>query len=273
MQVPPITRPAVVALAITALAATATPVGAAPLAWVLNTNQTLDLVNVPTNADVPVTTLPFQSDSLAASPTGTLYTADGFGNLWDVTGAPIPVGPTLRSQIGDLDWDANGLWGYSNATQELFYFDLGSSNVTYAATLTLPGSLSPTAVVTGVARDTTTGDTYLSAWDGLNNDFLLRVASASTTALMVGALAQADGASYIADIDFDTAGTLYAMTWYHRWFYSVSPTTAVTTFVSSGPHRDSTALALKPVPLPAAAWLFGGALVALGCAKRSTRRP
>jgi hypothetical protein len=248
------------------------PLQAAPLGWVLNTNQTLDLVNVATNADVPVTTLPFQSDSLAASPTGTLYSADGFGNLWDVTGPPIPVGPTFRTQIADLDWAANGLWGYSNASQELFYFDLGSSSVSYAATLTLPVSLSPSAVVSGVAHDPGTGDVYLSAWDGLNNDFLLRVASSTTTALLVGTMTHGDGLSYIADIDFDGTGTLHAVTWYHRWFYSVSTTTAATTFLSSGPHRDSTAMALQPVPVPAAAWLFGGALVALGAGARRARR-
>ncbi len=245
---------------------------AAPLGWVLNTNQTLDLVNVATNADAPYNTTPFPSDSLAVTPGGTLFAADGFGNLWDVTGPPIPVGATLRTQIADLDWAANGLWGYSNASQELFYFDLGSSSVTYAATLTLPGSLSPGAVVSGVAHDAGTGDIYLSAWDGLNNDLLLRVAASTTSALLVGTMAHGDGFSYIADIDFDGAGTLYAVTWFHRWFYSVSPATAATTFLSSGPHRDSTAMALQPVPVPAAAWLFGGGLMTLGACVRRARR-
>ncbi|MEO7386872.1 MAG: hypothetical protein ABIX37_08055 [Gammaproteobacteria bacterium] len=256
--------------------AVASSLQAAPVGWVLNTNQTLDLVNVASNADVPYNTTPFPSDSLAVAPAGTLYLADGFGNLWDVTGPPIPVGPTLRTQIADLDWANNGLWGYSNASQELFYFDLGSSSVTYAVTLTLPGSLSAAAIVAGVAYDAANGDIFLSAWDGLNNDLLLRVPTATTTALLVGAMAQADSFSYIADIDididFDAAGTLYAMTWYHRWFYSVAPTTAVTSFVSSGPHRDSTALALQPVPVPATAWLFGGGLAALRASARRLRR-
>jgi hypothetical protein len=244
------------------------PLQAAPLGWVLNTNQTLDLVNVATNADAPFSTTPFPSDSLAVTPTGTLYAADGFGNLWDVTGPPIPVGPTFRTQIADLDWAANGLWGYSNASQELFYFDLGSSSVTYAATLTLPGSLSAAAIVSGVAHDPGTGDIYLSAWDGLNNDFLLRVASSTTAALLVGAMTHGDGFSYIADIDFDGTGTLHALTWFHRWFYSVSTVTAATSFISSGPHRDSTALALQPVPVPAAVWLFGSALGVMGLVRR-----
>mgnify|MGYP001004389326 FL=1 len=96
------------------------------------------------------------------------------------------------------------------------------------------------------------------------------MAAATTTALLVGAMSHGDGFSYIADIDFDSAGNLYAMTWFHRWFYAVSPTTAATTFLSSGPHRDSTAMALQPVPVPAAAWLLGGGLLVLGgCARRA----
>ena len=259
----------VLCVAVAGLAfATAPSLEAAPLGWVLNTNQTLDLVNLATNADAPFNTTPFQSDSLAATPLGTLYAADGFGNLWDVTGPPIPVGPTLRTQIADLDWAANGLWGYSNASQELFYYDLGSSSVTYAATLTLPGSLSSGAIVSGVAQDPGSGDIFLSAWDGLNNDLLLRVPNATSTALLVGSMAHGDGFSYISDIDFDAAGTLYAVTWFHRWFYSVAPGTAATNFISSGPHRDTTALALKPVPLPPAAWLLGSALGLMGWMRR-----
>ena len=260
---------ALVATGVIALLVTS-PIQAAPLGWVLNTNQTLDLVDLATNADAPASTTFFPGDSLAASPGGTLYVADPAGNLWDVTGPPIPVGPTLRTQIADLDWAASGLWGYSNASQELFFFDLGSSSVTYAAALTLPGSLSSAAVVSGVAHDAATGDIYLSAWDGLNNDYLLRVATATTTALLVGTMSHGDGFSYISDIDFDAGGTLYAMTWFHRWFYAVSPTTAATTLLSSGPHRDSTGLALQPVPVPAAAWLLGGGLLVLGgCARRA----
>jgi len=266
-RIHPALRAALAALAWAAVSS----LQAAPLGWVLNTNQTLDLVNVATNADAPFNTTPFPSDSLAVSPAGTLYAADGFGNLWNVTGPPIPVGPTLRTQIADLDWAANGLWGYSNASQELFYFDLGSSSVTYTATLALPGSLSAAAIVSGVAHDAGSGDIYLSAWDGLNNDVLLRVAASTTTALLVGSMAHGDGFSYIADIDFDAAGTLHAVTWFHRWFYTVSPTTATTTFLSSGPHRDSTALALQPVPVPPAAWLFGGGLAVLGAFARRVR--
>ncbi|MBL8060027.1 MAG: PEP-CTERM sorting domain-containing protein [Chthonomonas sp.] len=59
-----------------------------------------------------------------------------------------------------------------------------------------------------------------------------------------------DANSYVADIDFDSAGTLYAMTWYHRDFYTVSQTNAAIGFVSAGPHRDVTAMAIQAVPEP-----------------------
>lgn len=259
------------AAAILALAAMSSA-QAAPAGWVLNTNQTIDLVNLANNADTPAGGLAFPSDSLAVSPAGTLYSADALGVLWDVTGPPIPVGPTLRTQIADLDWAGNGLWGYSNASQELFFFDLGSSSVTYATGLTLPASLPAGSVVSGVAHQPGSGDIFLSAHSGLNNDMLLRVPASSTTALLVGTLAHGDSFSHVSDIDFDAGGTLYAMTWFHRWFYSVAPATAATSFVSSGPHRDSTALALSPVPEAASALLLGLGIAALGAWARQTRR-
>lgn len=242
---------------------------AAPLGWVLNSNQTIDLVDLANNNEAPAGSTVFAGDSLAVSPSGTLYAADPAGNLWNVTGPPIPVGPTGRTSIGDLDWAGNGLWGYSNATGELFFFDLGSAAVTSALTLTLPASLPSSAVITGVAHQPGSGDIFLSARDGLNNDSLLRVPAASSTALLVGGMVHLDSFSYISDIDFDASGTLYAMTWFHRWFYSVNTTTAMTNFISSGPHRDSTGLALSPVPEPAAGWMAGLGLVLVSiCARR-----
>ena len=259
-----------------ALAATAVVVmsaaQAAPNGWVLNTNQTINLVDLASNAEAAAGGTSFPSDSLAVSPGGTLFSADSAGNLWDVTGPPIPVGPTLRTQIADLDWAGNGLWGYSNASTELFFYDLGASSVTYAATLTLPGSLPAGAIVTGVAHQPGSGDIFLSAHDGLNNDLLLRVPAASSVAQMVGGLAHGDSFSYISDIDFDATGTLHAMTWFYRWFYSVSPTSAATSFISAGPHRDATALALTPVPETASAWLFGLGLAVLGARVWQRRR-
>jgi hypothetical protein len=245
---------------------------AAPTGWVLKTNQGIDLVNVANNAEAAASSTVFPSDSLAVTPGGTLFSADGGGNLWNVTGPPIPVGPTMRTQIADLDWAGNGLWGYSNASTELFFFDLGASSITYAATLTLPASLPAGAIVTGVAHQTGSGDVFLSAHDGLNNDVLLRVPASSTVAQLVGGMAHGDSFSYISDIDFDATGTLHAMTWFHRWFYTVSPATAATGFVSVGPHRDATALALTPVPEPTSALLLCLGLAAVGARAWQVRR-
>lgn len=243
---------AVLALAGAALA----PLQAAPIAWVLNTNQNVEIVALASNTGGPIGNIGFASDSLARAPTGQLYAADASGNLWDVTGAPIPVGPTGRTQIGDLDWAANGLWGYANGSQELFFFDFGSSSVSYAQTI----ALAPGAVVTGVAHQPSSGDVYLATRQGLNNDALLRVPAAATAAISVGPLMHGDSFSYVSDIDFDAAGTLYAMTWFHRWFYTVATSNAATALVSAGPHRDTTAFALAPVPEPASAALVGAGL-------------
>lgn len=236
----------------------------APLVHVLNTNQTIDLVNAANNASVPYGTTIFPSQSLALTPGGALYSADPAGILFNVTGPPIPVGPTGKTQIGDLDYAGNGLWGYSNASSELFFFDLGLSLVTYSQVISLP----PAATVTGVAHQASTGDVYLSANNGLNNDFLLRVPSFATSATLIGPMANGDAFSYFADIDFDASGTLYAMSFFHRYFYTVSTTTAATSLVSVGPHKDTTAMALNPVPEPASLAIIGLGLLALAKRRR-----
>lgn len=252
-------------LATIAIGILASVASSAPITFVLNTNTTINMVNVATNADVPYGSTTFLSNSLALGPTGTLFSADNAGNLWNVTGAPIPVGPIGKLQIGDLDYANNGLWGYSNASSELFFFDLGLTTVTYSQVISLPSN----AVVTGVAHQVSTGDVFLSANNGLNNDLLLRVPPSSTSAIVVGPMAQTDGFSYISDIDFDASGTLYAMTWFHRYFYSVSTTTAATTFISAGPHRDTTGMALDPVPEPASVCVLLAGLGWLGRRRRS----
>lgn len=236
---------------------------AAPLCWELNANLTIDMVNVATNASVLYNTTTFPSNSLARTPTGNLISATAGGNLWDVTGPPIPVGITGKSQIADLDYGVGGLWGYSNASQELFFFNLGSLAVTYSQVIALP----PAATVTGVAYQPGTGDVYLSAYTSLNNDYLLKVANSATSATLVGAMANSDPLSYFSDIDFDASGTLYAMSFYHRYFFSVSTTTAATSFISSGPHKDTTAMALDPVPEPASL-----VMLATGCCALLRRR-
>ncbi len=226
---------------------------AAPFVRVANSNWTIELVNVATNSGVPIVSLSFPTNSLAVAPSGALYVADPVGNLWDVAGAPIPAGSTGRADIGDLDWSGTGMWGFSNATSELFFFDTGSSSVTYSQGLSLPSGLS----VSGVAHQDSTGDTYLSAFDAGLNTYLFKNPASSASLNLIGTMLHTDAASYVADIEFDAAGTLYGVTWFHRHFLTVNPLTAATSTVSAGPHRDSTAFALRPVPEPASIFALG----------------
>lgn len=127
----------------------------------------------------------------------------------------------------------------------MFFFDLGSAAVTSAQAITGLGG----STITGVAHEASTGDVYLSGNTGLNADTLFRVPNSSSAATTVGSTANGDAASYFSDIEFDAGGTLYAMSWFHRWFYTVSTANGATSFVSAGPHRDVTAMALL-VPEP-----------------------
>jgi len=241
---------------------------AAPFAWTLNANMTRFRVDVPTNTEVALASNPFLSDSLARSAVGTLYSADPAGIIWDVTGGfQVPVGPTGRTGIGDLVMGINGLWGFSNTSQELFFFDLGSSAVTSAQGITGLGA----ATITGVAYEGSSGDVYLSGNTGLNTDTLFRVPNAATAATTVGPMANGDAFSYFSDIEFDATGTLYAMSWYHRWFYTVSTANAATSLVSSGSHRDATAMGLT-VPVPEPATLAVGVLCSMLLGRRLTAR-
>jgi hypothetical protein len=226
----------------------------AAIAYELNYNTSVYRVNPANNSEIFHGNAPFQSDSLAISSSLTLFSADVNGVLWNITGGPIPVGPTGFTQIADLDWANNGLWGFSNSGNSLFFFDLGLNALTYSATITGLGG----ATVTGVAHDASSGDIYLSGNTGLNADQLFRVPFSATAAVAIGAMPISDAASYIADIDFDGAtGNLYAMSFYHRDFYTVNLSNGATTLVSTGPHRDTTAMALNPIPEPTAATLLG----------------
>lgn len=238
----------------------AAPAGAVPFAHVVNANNAIDLVDAAANADAPASATWFATDSLAIDPSGSLYSADPNGVLFDVTSpGNFPVGPTGFTQIADLDYAANGLWGFSNQSQTLFFFDLTLNAVT--STLSDPALAGYT--ITGVAHRASDGSIFLSGYDALLVDWLFEVAPSATSAALVGSLAHGDGASYVSDIDFDpSSGTLYAMTWFHRWFYTVDPATAATAFVSAGPHRDATGMALLAVPEPSSLFLALTALTA-----------
>jgi hypothetical protein len=231
-----------------ALAIGAAPAAAAPFAYAVGASNAIDLVDVANNAEAPASATFFATDSLAIGPAGSLYSADPNGVLFDVTSpGNFPVGPTGYTQIADLDYAANGLWGFSNQSQTLFFYDLGLSAVT--ATWTDPALSAYT--ITGVAHRASDGSIFLSGYDATVVDWLFQVAPSASSATLVGGLSHGDGASYVSDIDFDPAsGTLYAMTWFHRWFYTVDPATAATAFVSAGPHRDVTGMALQAIPEP-----------------------
>ena len=239
----------------------------APIAYELNVNTTIYRVNAANNNEIFYGNAPFTSDSLALSPALTLYSADANGVLWDITAAPIPVGPTGFTQIADLDWANNGLWGFSNPGSFLFFFDLGLNAVTYSNSITGLGA----ATITGVAYDSTTSDIYLSGNTGLNTDQLFRIPFSTNAALTIGSMPISEPFSYIADIDFDGAtGNLYAMSFFHREFYSVNTSNGATTFLSTGPHRDTTAMALDAVaePTTLVLALFGMRALALSRRKR-----
>jgi hypothetical protein len=239
---------------------------ASPIGRVVRTMQTIDAVNLSSNSEASISTTTFATDSLAMDTGGSMFSANSSGNIYNVT-SPMPflVGSTGFTQIGDLDYANNGLWGYSNASGKLFFFDFGSSTVTYQAAISGLGI----KTVTGVAFNPTNGSVFLSAYNGLNNDFLFEVGSSSTTAVLKGAMAQSDTFSYISDIDFDPSGTLYAMTWYHRDFYTVNAANGATSLYSNGPHRDVTGMALEAVPEPGTIAVILGGMAML---RRSRKR-
>ncbi len=240
-------RRSLASVAALALALVAASAGASPFANVVGANNAIELVDVATNADVSAGATIFPTDSLAIAPSGTLYSADPNGVLFNVTGPNFPVGPTGFTQIGDLDYAPNGLWGFSNQAQTLFFYDLTLNTVT--SSLTDPALSAYT--ITGVAHRASDGSIFLSGYDTTLVDWLFQIAPSATSAALVGSLAHGDGASYVSDIDFDaSSGMLHAMTWFHRWFYTVDPATAATAFVSSGPHRDATGMALPAIPEP-----------------------
>lgn len=238
---------------------------ASPFAYISNTNTTIDLVNMPTNAGPTIGNSLVGSTSLAITPTGVLYAGSANGVVLQVGGPPIPAGPTGRTQIADLDYENNGLWGFSNTTKELFFFDLGSASVTYSQVISVPSSIT----FTGVARQSSTGKTFLCGNNGLNSDFLMFVPNFGTSAVPLGAMPNGDAFSYFSDIDFDASGTLYAVSWFNRYFYSVSQTNGSTTLVSAGPHRDTVGMALNPVPEPASIAALGIGLFAVGRRRRA----
>ncbi len=220
---------------------------AAPVARVVRTTSAIDVVNVATNSEVTISNTTFATNSLAMDPGGSMFSANAAGDLFNVT-APVPflIGSTGFTQIADLDYAPGGFWGYSNSSQNLFFFDTSSSSVTYTASIPNLAAYS----ITGVAFRPSDGSIFLSGNVGFNQDLLFVVPPSSNSFTILGPMPNADPGSYFSDIDFDASGTLYAMNWYHRDFYTVSTTNGATSLVSAGPHRDVTGMALPPAAVP-----------------------
>jgi hypothetical protein len=206
-------------------------------------------------------------------PGGILYVADGTGTIFTVQGM-MPIGSTSFTQIGDLSYASGGLWGFNNGTDTLFFFNLSSDSVTYSLPITsgLAGF-----DVTGISQQPSTGNLFLSGNIGLNQDALFELDLNTASANLIGNMTIADQFSFISDIEFDGAGNLLAMSWFHRDFYLVNPSTGGTTLISSGPHRDVTGLAVVPpaqiqqAPVPeAATWIAGIALGLLALGRRQS---
>jgi hypothetical protein len=256
-------RSVLIAGALCGMVSASSVFAAGPPAWALNFNTQINAVNPATNNEFPFLPSAVQSDSLAANPIGILYVADAGGTIYSVQGA-TPLGNVGMGQIADLHYDGGGLWGFSNANDTLFFFDLTTWTVTFSQAIT---SGLGANTVTGVTRNST-GDIYLSGYTAYNNDSLFMLSGA--TANLVGTMTHGDAFSYISDIEFDAADNLIAMTWYHRDFYMVDPTDASTALISAGPHRDVTGLALDTAtivtpptePVPEVGTLVGAAVLA-----------
>lgn len=228
---------------------------ASPMVWALNFNQTINTVDAANNGETPFLPSSVQSDGLAADPMGILYVSDTTGMIYSVQGS-IPLGNSGFTQIGDLTYGGGGLWGFSNTADTLFFFDLGLATVTYSLPIT---SGLGAYDITGIARQPSTGNFYLSGNTGSNQDALFLLDLNTASASMIGSIGHSDAFSYVSDIEFEGSGMLLAMTWYHRDFYAVNPADASVTLLSTGPHRDVTGMAILPqsqVP-EAGTWVAG----------------
>lgn len=212
-------------LGLAAALAIAGTAGAVPFFEAANMMGPLWRVDLATNAGLSSGNATFATDSLAGTTPGVFYAADALGSVHQVGAGPaVLVGNTGFVQIAELDADPTlqGLWGFSNAGDVLFYFDLTVRAVTVQHQIS--GLVSP---ISGLAVGP--GSTfYLSDFQNQ----LLSVAAPPGSppvlpATTIGTMLTTDGR--IGDIDFEPGtGRLIAATWSDREVLEVSTLTAAT---------------------------------------------
>lgn len=244
---------------------------AAPFFEAANMMGPLWRVDLATNAGLASGNATFATDSLAGTTPGVFFAADALGSVHQVGAGPAAlIGNTGFVQIAELDADPSlaGLWGFSNAGDVLFYFDLTLRAVTIQHQIA--GLANP---ISGLAAGP--GSTfYLSDWQNQ----LLRVTAPPgsppvLSAATIGTMATTDGR--IADIDFEpVTGQLIAATWSDREVLEVSTVTAatqqlhpqVTNPLDGG--LDINAITFTAVPEPASAMVVAAGLALLARRRR-----
>ena len=236
--------------------------GASPVPYVTSLNGVLLTVDAANNSPTLIGPSGLATDSRAQDINGKLWAASASGGLYQVTGSGSTLIANLPfGNIGDLDCDANGIWGYSNAASMLFYYNLTSNSVTVQTPV--PSLVGKT--VTGVAIDAA-GQMYLST--ALNNELYKMFNPMVPIANFIGLMPTTD--NNFGDIDFDPAtGKLWGVTYNNRSWYTINTgnaTTQLITPTTSG-VLDITGLAIPVVAPEPATWAILG-LGALAIVRR-----
>lgn len=225
---------------------------ASPIPYITSLNGFLLKVDAANNTPTNVGPSGLATDSLAQDINGNLWAASASGGLYQVNGSGSTFVTNLPSgNIGDLDCDAFGIWGFSNATSTLFYYSFTMSTVVLQTPVpTLLGS-----TVTGVAYDS--GRIYLSTQ--LGNMLYMMPNPIIPIISFVGLMPTTD--NNFGDIDFDPAsGQLYGVTYNNRSWYTINPNNGLTQLVTptTSGVLDITGIAMPVAAPEPSTWLALG---------------